>query len=145
MFVKLIGLALLLLKGFLNFNNIPEQSGACTLIVSKGKQEETVLVRVNLRVVEILPFGNASIKYLESKKKLKPGQRYYSIEVNKDNCKLRQSLICSDYSKEAPLGNGDESPVKVMLTCLVLRDNKIPGSSNKPFVIVTKIRKTGQL
>lgn len=142
MFVKLISLALLLLNGFHNCRNAPEQTGTCVLIVSKGKREATVPIRANLRVAEILPFSNAAIKYLESKKKLKPGQRYYSIEVNKDNCKLRHSLICSDYSKEALLSNGDESPVKVMLTCLVFRDNRIPGSNNKPFIIVTKIRKT---
>lgn len=143
MFLKLITIALLLLKSLYNFRNTSEQSGACAMIISKGKQEETIMVRANLRVAEILPFGNASIKYLESKKKLKPGQHYYSIEVNKNNCELRHSLICSDYSKEARLSNGDESPVKVILTCLVLRNNRIPGSNNKPFVIVTKIRKVG--
>lgn len=133
----------LFLNAIFNISSLSQKRiDGCELFPKKGKAVEKVVINAFLTTAEMLPHqGAPAIMYLEKRRKLPMRHHYYAIEIHTDRCSETQWLTCGDRSEEATQANGDETPIKVTLTCLVFRDGKIPYSHNEPVVIVTKMRR----
>ena len=114
------------------------QSSPCRYFVER-KHGDTVVVPGLYKGIELFLEKNSALRYLEKKGQLDADDFMGRINFQPKGCDSTYSLFFAEKRSEGldvlsrvPFG-------ELLFTCVVYRDHKIPGYSNKPFVLITAV------
>lgn len=125
------------------FNNSDKdvQDDPCNVFESDGATRDTIVLKATYTNLVTLPQGFSPLQYLQKRKIIRSLDHHSDILVKIAGCDFEYRFVCGDNSREGLKALNEKLMQKVILTCVVFRDNKIPLHHDKPFVLVTQVRK----